>query len=45
VSLPLKLRNTWYLNPLENEEEEGDCIVRIIERNWKKKDFENAKYE
>jgi hypothetical protein len=29
------------LNPLE----EGDCIARIIERNWKKKDSENAKYE
>jgi hypothetical protein len=45
VSLPLKLRNTWYVNLLENEEEEGDCIVKnIIERNWKKEDFENAKY-
>jgi hypothetical protein len=46
VSLPLKLRNTWYLNLLENEDEgKSDSIAMRIERNWKIKDFENAKYE
>jgi hypothetical protein len=30
--------NTWYLNRLENdEEEEGDCIAMKIERNWNEK--------
>ena len=44
VSLPLKLRNTWYLNAEENEEdEEGDWIAMRIERNWMNKEFEMSK--
>jgi hypothetical protein len=34
------------LNLLENEDEgKSDSIAMRIERNWKIKDFENAKYE